>query len=174
MNFLNKLFNILNIIIGKILSIFMVLLIINVFYDVVARYFFNGGSIAFQELEWHIFGVIILFGMSYTLREEGHVRVDFLYNNFSAKTQSIINILGTLFFIIPLAILIMYGSYDFVMDSYEMNEISEDPGGLTHRWIIKSMIPFSFVYLIITSIGYIIQNIGVFKENKKIKENIEI
>ena len=174
MEFLNNFFEKLNIIIGKILSFFMVLLIINVFYDVISRYFFDGGSIAFQELEWHIFGVIILFGMSYTLREEGHVRVDFLYNKFSPKTQSIINILGTLFFIIPLSLLIIYGSYDFVMDSYTTNEISEDPGGLTHRWIIKAMIPLSFIYLIITSFGYIIKNIISFKENKKIKEEVEV
>jgi len=174
MFFFNKLFEKLNIIIGKVLSILMVLLIINVFYDVVSRYFFNGGSIALQEMEWHLFGVIILFGMSYALREEAHVRVDFLYNNLSARTQSIINIIGTILFIIPLAVLIIYGSYDFVMDSYEMNEISEDPGGLTHRWIIKAMIPLSFFYLIITSIGYIIKNIITFKENKKIVEDIEI
>jgi TRAP-type mannitol/chloroaromatic compound transport system permease small subunit len=174
MNLLNSFFEKLNIIIGKILAFFMVLLIINVFYDVISRYFFDGGSIAMQELEWHIFGIIILFGMSYALREESHVRVDFLYNNFSAKTQAIINILGTIFFIIPLAILIIYGSYDFVMDSYTTNEISEDPGGLTHRWIIKAMIPLSFIYLIITSIGYVVKNIIVFKENKKIKEDIEI
>jgi len=171
---LNNFFEKLNIIIGKILSIFMVLLIINVFYDVVSRYFFGGGSIALQELEWHIFGIIILYGMSYTLREEGHVRVDFLYNNFSPKTQAIINILGTIIFIIPLAIFIIYGSYGFVMDSYTTNEISDDPGGLTHRWIIKAMIPLSFLFLIITSIGYVIKNIIIFKENKKIKEDIEI
>jgi len=174
MQILNSFFEKLNIIIGKVLALLMVLLIINVFYDVISRYFFNGGSIAMQEMEWHIFGVIILFGMSYALREESHVRVDFLYNKFSPKTQALINILGTVFFIIPLSILIIYGSYDFVMDSYITNEISEDPGGLTHRWIIKAMIPLSFVYLIITSIGYVIKNIIIFKENKKIKEDIEI
>jgi TRAP-type mannitol/chloroaromatic compound transport system permease small subunit len=174
MQTLNRFFEILNIIIGKILAILMILLIMNVFYDVVSRYFFDGGSIAMQELEWHFFGVIILFGMSYALREEAHVRVDFIYNNLSARTQALINIFGTIFFIIPLALLIIYGSYDFVMDSYSINEISEDPGGLTHRWIIKAMIPLSFIYLIITSFGYIVQNIIIFKENKKIKEDIEI
>jgi large subunit ribosomal protein L5 len=58
--------------------------------------------------------------------------------------------------------------------SYTTNEISDDPGGLTHRWIIKSMIPLSFIYLIITSIGYIIKNIIIYKENKKIKEDVEV
>ena len=171
---LNNFFDKLNKFMGFILSIIMILLIANVFYDVVSRYFFNGGSIAMQEMEWHLFGVMILFGMSYALREEAHVRVDFLYNRFSPKTQALINIIGTLLFIIPLSIFIIYGSYDFVMDSYTTNEISEDPGGLTHRWIIKAMIPISFIYLIITAIGYIIQNIVIFKENKKIKENIDI
>ena len=118
----------------------------NVFYDVVSRYAFGGGSIALQELEWHIFGVMILFGMSYALWEEAHVRVDFLYNKFSPKTQAIINIVGTLLFIIPLSAFIVYVSYDFVMDSYVTHEISDEPGGLTHIWIIKSMIPISFIY----------------------------
>ncbi|NPA55597.1 MAG: TRAP transporter small permease subunit [Epsilonproteobacteria bacterium] len=145
----------------------MILLIINVFYDVISRYFFNDGSIAMQELEWHLFGVIILFGMSYTLKEEGHVRVDFIYNRLSNKHKALINILGTIFFIIPLALFIIYGSWGFVMDSYTTNEISEDPGGLTHRWIIKAMIPISFIYLILTSIGYIIDNIHRYKATKE-------
>jgi len=171
---IDSFFEKLNIITGKILAILMVLLIINVFYDVVSRYFFHGGSIALQELEWHIFGVMILFGVSYALREEAHVRVDFLYNNFSPKTKALINIFGTLLFIIPFSIFIIYVSYDFVMDSYVTHEISDDPGGLTHRWIIKAMIPLSFVYLIITSIGYITKNIILFKENKNIKEDVEV
>ena len=168
---LNNFFEKLNFIIGKILVFVMILLILNVFYDVISRYFFHGGSIALQELEWHLFGVMILFGMSYTLKTEGHVRVDFIYNNLSPKKQAIINIFGTIFFIIPFALFIVYGSYDFVMDSYTTNEISDDPGGLTHRWIIKAMIPLSFIYLVITSIGYIIQNIIIYKQNGKELEN---
>ncbi len=168
---LNNFFEKLNFIIGKILVFVMILLILNVFYDVISRYFFHGGSIALQELEWHLFGVMILFGMSYTLREEGHVRVDFIYNNLSLKKQALINIFGTIFFIIPFALFIVYGSYDFVMDSYTSNEISDDPGGLTHRWIIKAMIPLSFIYLVITSIGYIIQNMIIYKQNGKELEN---
>ena len=99
---LDNFFEKLNTITGKILTIIMILLIVNVFYDVVSRYAFGGGSIALQELEWHIFGVMILFGMSYALREEAHVRVDFLYDNFSSKTKAYVNIFGTLLFLIPL------------------------------------------------------------------------
>jgi TRAP-type mannitol/chloroaromatic compound transport system permease small subunit len=67
--------------------------------------------------------------------------------------------------LIPFAFLIVYGSYEFVLDAYEYNEISQDPGGLTHRWIIKFMIPLSFGLLIISSFGYILKNIKLLKDN---------
>lgn len=66
--------------IGNITAFAMVLMILNVTYDVVARYFFKTGSIAMQEMEWHLFSVVILLGISYTLKEDGHVRVDLLYD----------------------------------------------------------------------------------------------
>lgn len=111
-----------------------------------------------QELEWHLFAIMFLFGISYTLNDDGHVRVDFLYDNFSAKTKAMINIIGTVLFLIPFAFLIAYGSYEFVYDAYIYNEISEDPGGLTHRWIIKAMIPFGFVLLLLAGVNYIYKN----------------
>jgi len=149
------------------MGVLLLLMIFNVLYDVIMRYFFHNSSVGMQELEWHFFSVIILFGMGYALKEGAHVRVDFLYDNFSKKTKAYINIFGTLLFLIPLALLIIFGSYEYVMDSYSMNEISEDPGGLTHRWLIKAMIPFGFIFLIISGIGYIIKNIIILKELKK-------
>ncbi len=153
-----------NIILGKILAFILILMILNVFYDVVMRYFFHNSSVGMQELEWHLFSLVILFGMSYSLLEEGHVRVDFVYENLSKRKKAYINIFGTLFFIVPLAILVAFGSFEFVNDAYISNEISEDPGGLHYRWIIKSMIPIAFFTLIFTSIGYMIKNINIIKE----------
>ena len=153
-----------NIFLGNFTAILMILIIINVFLDVVLRYFFNYGLIAFQEMEWHLFAMMFLFGISYALNDEAHVRVDFIYDNLKPKKRALINIIGTLFFLIPFAILIAYGSYEFVLDSYNFHEISEDPGGLTHRWPIKLMIPLSFIVLIISAIGYIIKNIKIFNE----------
>ncbi len=153
-------------IVAKITSILLLLMIFNVFYDVIMRYFFRNSSVGMQEMEWHLFSIVILFGVSVALMDEGHVRVDFLYEKFSVRKKAIINIIGTLFFLLPLALLVASGSVDFVMDSYNINEISEDPGGLTHRWIIKSMIPFSFVFLIFSSFGYIIKNINLYRGAK--------
>ena len=142
----------------------MLLMMINVFTDVILRYFFHTGSIASQEMEWHLFSVMFLLGISYALNSEDHVRVDFIYDNIAPRKKAFVNIFGTIFMLIPFAFLIAYTSYDFVFDAFDMNEISEDPGGLTHRWIIKAMIPFSFIILIISAIFYIKQNILKLKK----------
>ncbi len=153
-------------VVGKITSILLLLMICNVFFDVIMRYFFRNSSVGMQEMEWHLFSVIILFGVSVALKDEGHVRVDFLYEKYSVRKKAMINILGTLFFLLPLALLVASGSWGFVMDSYSINEISEDPGGLTHRWIIKSMIPLAFIFLIFSSFGYIVKNINIYRGAK--------
>ena len=150
---------------GNITAILLLLMMCNVFLDVILRYFFHTGSIAFQEMEWHLFSVMFLLGISYALSSEDHVRVDFIYDNIAPRKKAFVNIFGTIFMLIPFAFLIAYTSYDFVNDAYIMNEISEDPGGLTHRWIIKFMIPFSFSILILSSIFYIKQNIEKLKES---------
>ena len=74
-------------IIGTVTATAMVLMILNVFYDVVMRYFFKSGSIGMQEMEWHLFSVIILLGISYTLKEDGHVRVDLIYDRLSTRKK---------------------------------------------------------------------------------------
>ena len=154
-------------IIGRLTAWLLLLMIFNVLFDVGMRYLFHNSSVGMQELEWHLFSVVILFGIGYALKEESHVRVDFLYENFSKKTKSYINIFGTLLFLTPLALLIIFGSYDFVLDAYTMNEISEDPGGLTHRWIIKAMLPAAFIFLLFSAFAYILKNIIILKELKK-------
>jgi len=149
--------------IGNITAILLIVMIFNVAYDVAMRYIFHNSSIAMQEFEWHLFAVIMLYGTGYALKHNAHVRVDFLYDNFSPKRQAWINILGTIFFLFPLALLVIYGSWDFVMDSYTTHEISEDPGGLPYRWIIKAQIPFAFIFLILCAINFVIHNINVLK-----------
>ena len=154
-------------ILSKVISFLLLLMVLNVSYDVVMRYLFHNSSVGMQEMEWHLFAVIFLFGISIALKDEGHVRVDFLYDRFSQRKKAAINILGTLFFLIPLALLIVSGSFEFVQDAFVMNEISEDPGGLPYRWLIKGMIPFSFIFLLFSAVGYILQNIRLYREEPK-------
>ncbi len=156
--------------IGYFTAFVMVLMILNVTYDVIMRYFFNTGSIAMQEMEWHLFSVIILLGISYTLKEDGHVRVDLIYDTLSNKQKAKINMVGVVLFILPVAILIGYISVPYVIESFMSNEQSGDPGGLPYRWIVKSMIPLSFLLLIITSIGFFIKNLNVYKGLHELEE----
>ena len=160
---LEKIFDKFADLIGSLSAFLMVLMLLNVFYDVIMRYFFNSGSIGAQEMEWHLFSVIFLLGISYALKEDGHVRVDIIYDNLDYQKQAVINIIGTAVFLIPFALLIGLGSLDFVYESYNTVEISGDPGGLTHRWIIKAFIPFSMALLIVVASGFIIKNINFYR-----------
>lgn len=148
---------------GIVLAVTLLLMVVNVAYDVMMRYMFRASSVGMQEMEWHLFAIIILFGVGFALKHEAHVRVDFLYDRMLPKTRALINIFGTLLFLMPLSLLILFGSVDFVYDAYSMNEISEDPGGLPYRWIIKCMIPLSFGFLLFSATGYILQNINIFR-----------
>jgi len=155
--------------IGGLCSIVMMLMVLNVFYDVVMRYFFNDVSIAMQELEWHLFAVMFMFGIGYTLKEDGHVRVDIIYDQMSKKTQAIINLVGSLLFALPFTLLILYFSWDYAHEAYLMGEGSADPGGLPHRWIIRSVIPLSSIYLLICLLYVVltqIQNLSTPTTNK--------
>jgi TRAP-type mannitol/chloroaromatic compound transport system permease small subunit len=149
--------------IGTVTSFAMVLMILNVTYDVIARYFFKTGSIGMQEMEWHLFSVIILLGMAYTLKEDGHVRVDLMYDRCTPKRKALINMIGVVAFIFPIALLVGISSIDNAVEAFMSHEGSGDPGGLPHRWIVKAMIPLSFLLLIITSIGFFIKNLNVYK-----------
>lgn len=158
---LEKLYDRFSVILGNITACIMVFMLLNVFYDVIMRYLFKHGSIAMQEMEWHLFSAVFLIGISYAMFEDGHVRVDLIYDNLNKRKQAIINIVGIVVFLIPFSLLIGFGSIEFVLEAFHTNEISGDPGGLTHRWIIKALVPFSFFLLIFSTIGVIIRHINV-------------
>ncbi|MCJ7766261.1 MAG: TRAP transporter small permease subunit, partial [Thiovulaceae bacterium] len=114
--------------IGYLAAASLLVLILLIVYDTVMRYLFQSGSIALQELEWHLFDVVIMLGIAYTLQRASHVRVDIFYERYSDKTRRIINIIGALFFILPFSLLIVYVGVDFVMISFEQLEGSSSPG----------------------------------------------
>ena len=140
---LEKVFDKFSNVMGWIAGVLNLLMLLNVFYDAIMRYFFSTGSIALQEMEWHLFAIVFLFGIAYALKEDGHVRVDVLYDNFSPRWKAIVNIGGTLLLILPLSVLVIEGSVWYVHEAFSSGEVSGDPGGLTHRWLIKLVIPAS-------------------------------
>ncbi len=159
---LERCFNKFSDIIGRIAATLLILMLINVFYDAIMRYLFKSGHIALQEIEWHLFSIVFLIGIAYTLKEDAHVRVDIIYDHLNTKTRSLINIFGAFILLIPLSWLIITGSLEFVREAYEFKEISGDPGGLTHRYLIKAIIPFSFVLILVSAVGFVLHNINIF------------
>jgi len=146
-------------VLGDFCSILMLLMIANVFYDVIMRYFFNDVSIGMQELEWHLFAAMFMFGIAYTLKEDAHVRVDIFYDAMSVRKQAYINIFGAIIFALPITLLIGYYSIDYTMEAYSMGEGSGDPGGLPHRWIVRSIIPISSLFLVLAIIHVVLSQI---------------
>ncbi|MBE0494955.1 MAG: TRAP transporter small permease subunit [Campylobacterales bacterium] len=153
--------------IGHVCGILMLAMMLNVFYNVVMRYFFKSGSIGAQELEWHFFSLIILFGISYALKEDAHVRVDVVYDRLKPKNKALVNLFGAVVFIVPISVLIATGSTEFVLEAFRSNEGSGDPGGLAYRWVIKAMIPLSFYLLLFINLGFIIKNINAYRAHSR-------
>ncbi len=156
MNILNRFVKIvdgLNEKIGSVVMWFTTLLVLVVCYDVFTRYLLKESSVAVQELEWHIFGIIFLLGAAYTLKEDKHVRVDVLYTRLSNRGKAWINLLGSIVFLMPFAVLVILTSKDFVVNSFIIKEMSPDPGGLPARYILKACIPLGFVLLFLQSLS---------------------
>ena len=148
---------------GHFTAFVVLVLVLLVVYDATVRYLFSGGSIALQELEWHLFDVIILFGIAYTLRENAHVRVDIFYTSYSQKTKALLNIISSLFFILPFSFLIIYIGLDFVAMSFTQNEASSNPGGLEYRFLVKSLLPLSFMFLSLQALSDAKTNFTIWK-----------
>lgn len=152
---LNKIINA----VGYFCGVLLLLMIFTVFYNVIMRYWFNDVSIALQEMEWHLFAAMFMFGIGYTLKEDGHVRVDILYEKFSPQTKAWINLFGSLIFALPFSGLIIYFGYSHAFDAYQMGEGSADPGGLPYRWIIRSVIPISTAFVMLSLVQIILLQI---------------
>jgi len=117
------------------------------FAVVAARYLFHAGSIATQELVMYLHGSVFMLGIAYTLKEKGHVRVDVLYENFSEKTKAIVEIFGTILFLIPISLVILLVSIDYVQFAWNVREASADPGGLQGVFLLKTLIPIMAILL---------------------------
>ncbi len=143
--------------IGNAVSWLNVALIVLICFDVLFRYFFSFSKNWILELEWHMFAIVFLLGSAYALQEDKHVRVDVFYQNFSEKTKTIVNLLGTVIFLIPWCYLVITTSYKFANNSWYIREGSNQPGGLPARYVIKGMIVVGFILLALQALSFIIK-----------------
>ena len=126
-------------------------------YNAVARYLTRSvgvalSSNALNELQWYLFSVIFLLGAAYGLRVDAHVRVDVLYSRLSMRARGWIDLVGTMLFLIPFSIVMLWVSWGTVRNSFMIREGSPDPGGLP-RWPIKALILVSFALLLVQGIA---------------------
>lgn len=153
---------------GKLVSWLVLAMVLLVSYDVTMRYFFLSGSVALQEMEWHLFSLIFLIGAAYTFKHDDHVRLDLIYKSkfMNDERRAWVNLSGSLFLLIPFCILIITTTWPFIYQSYIHLEGSPDPGGLPYRWILKASIPLGFTLLLLQGISDIAKNLNIILEGK--------
>jgi TRAP-type mannitol/chloroaromatic compound transport system permease small subunit len=134
--------------------------------NVVLRYLFSYGSVWAQELEWHLLAPLILFAIAWAMQKGEHVRVDVAYAHFSERNKALVNIVSAIL-CLAIAVLVVYLSIKYVEQSYVIDEKSADPGGLTHRWVLKALIPLGFVLLVLQSVAEIAKGVIAWRGAKR-------
>ena len=152
---------------GSILRWLAVLMIFMGAYNAVARYLTRSvgvslSSNALNEAQWYLFSLIFLLGAAYALEVDAHVRVDVLYGRLSTRARGWIDLLGTIFFLIPFCVLMLWVSYPTVRNSWAIREVSPDPGGLP-RWPIKAVILLAFVLLLLQGFSQLLKAIDAVR-----------
>lgn len=126
------------------------------------RYIFDRSSNAWLEIQWYLFSAVFLFGAGYTLLHNQHVRIDVVTSHLSRRGRAWIDLLGTLFFLLPMAIAIMWMSWPVFVQSYELNEVSSNAGGLI-VWPARLMVPVGFLLLILQGLSELIKRIAFLR-----------
>ena len=135
------------------------LLIVAILTNVVLRYGFSNGLIIFEEIQWHLYAIGMMFGLSFAEITNSQVRVDIVADNLKRRTVRKWEIVGAVLFILPFIFVILVNSFDYVADSYRVNEASNSPLGLPYRWAIKAVIPISFIFLAMAVLSRLLHNI---------------
>jgi TRAP-type mannitol/chloroaromatic compound transport system permease small subunit len=123
------------------------------------RYAYDQSSNAWLEVQWYMFAVIVMFGAAYTLKRNEHVRVDLFYMTLTHRGQLWIDILGTVFFLLPTCAILAWLSWPFFMQSFAVYEHSSNAGGLL-RWPIKLVLPLGFALLALQGISELIKRVA--------------
>jgi TRAP-type mannitol/chloroaromatic compound transport system permease small subunit len=131
------------------------ILVIVVVLQVVLRYGFGRGSIMFEELQWHIYAVGFMIGLSYCADVDRHVRVDVLVERFKRRTRGWIELIGLTAFLLPFALIVAYEGIAYAKSAWDFHEVSAAPSGLPYRWVLKSFITIAFALISLSAISRI-------------------
>lgn len=131
---------------------------------VLLRYGFNLGSITAQEAVIYMHGCLFMLGAAYTLKTDGHVRVDILHQNFSTRTRAWVNSIGGIVFLLPLCVFIFGVSWNYVIESWAIRESSPEPGGIPAVFLLKSLLPLMALNLLLQGVSEILRNALILVE----------
>jgi TRAP-type mannitol/chloroaromatic compound transport system permease small subunit len=127
------------------------------------RYAFSRSSNGWLEIQWYLFSAVFLLGAGYTLLHNEHVRIDIIYGRLKPRGRAWIDLLGGIFFLLPMTLLIMSLAWPVFLDSWRLHEYSTDSGGLI-RWPVKLLIPVGFLLLSLQGVSEIIKRIAFLME----------
>jgi TRAP-type mannitol/chloroaromatic compound transport system permease small subunit len=136
------------------------------------RYGMNLSSNAWLEIQWYLFAGMVMLGGAYTLRVNEHVRVDVLYSRYSERTRAWVDLLGAIFFLLPMSIVIGWMSWPLFLSSYEIGEMSGNAGGLL-RWPVKILIPIGFALLTLQGVSEIIKRVAALSGRTQLDSRYE-
>jgi TRAP-type mannitol/chloroaromatic compound transport system permease small subunit len=153
--------------VGRWSSALNVILIAAIIIQVVLRYIFGLGLVQLEELQWHLYAVNVIFGMSYCQTVNSHIRLDIVHDKLSERTKEWIEILGILILLMPLIYLIFIHSIDFLWEAIRTNERSDSPVGLCCRWIPKALIPIAMIMLFASATARVVKAFHYLKHSKK-------
>lgn len=145
--------------IGKAVGWLILLAVVISTVNALVRYTFDSSSNAWLEAQWYLFSTVFLLAAGYTLQRNEHVRIDVVVGRFSPRVKAWIDILGTIFFLLPMSLIIMKLSWPMVVESYVRVEMSSDAGGLL-RWPVKLMIPLGFLLLSLQGLSELIKRVA--------------
>jgi TRAP-type mannitol/chloroaromatic compound transport system permease small subunit len=144
---------------GRMIAWLTVVMVLLTFAIVVLRYGFNLGWIGMQESVLYMHGLVFMLGAAYTLKHDGHVRVDIFYQKFNAKQRAVVNLFGSIFLLLPVCAFILAISLDYVFSSWRVMESSAEAGGLPFVYLNKSFILLFSITLSLQGLAEIARNI---------------
>lgn len=150
--------------VGSAVSWLSVALILAIMVQVILRYFFGKSVVIVEEVQWHLYGIMIIMAISYTLTLNKHIRLDVFHCRFSLKSKAKVDFFGILFFLLPMSLYLLDQSLNVVSDSYRVNEMSDSPLGLCCRWAFKAFMPIGLSLLTLASIARLISMASQWKQ----------
>lgn len=131
-------------------------------FNAMSRYALSISSNAWLELQWYLFAMVFLLCSGYTLLHNEHIRIDVVSSRFSQRTQTWIDIFGTVFFLLPVALYLMWSSWPLFLNAWHSGETSANAGGLI-RWPARLMIPVGFFLLTVQALSELIKRVAFLK-----------